>query len=337
MFKRLRVQTRTDHSKSINVRKNRNSKFRLLTFCIISAALVFGIGCGISKRKEDKIVIKVGSTRITVGQLKEDMEFVSAEMDVPIHLRHEIRDQLLEKIIDHYLILEYGKKEGIALSEDKLQNALRKFKKEYSEKGFQEELLRGYVDFEQWKKRLKEQLLVRKIIEEVSKDIPPPTHHDIKQYFEKNIDEFNYPEKVKFRQIVTRTEEEANKILKRLQNGESMEALAKKYSIAPEAEKGGNVGWVAREHLDESMEKALFSLSKGKISPVIKTPYGYHIFEVISFRAEGRQELPDVMQEIESKLMNQRREEYLKNWLSGLRSRIKVRINQKTINTLEIS
>ena len=112
----------------MNVRKNRNSSFCLLTFSIISAVLVFGFGCGISKREEDKIAVKVGSTRITVGQLKEDLEFVSAEMEVPIHLRHEIKDQLLEKIIDHYLILEYGKKEDIILSEDKLQNALRRFK-----------------------------------------------------------------------------------------------------------------------------------------------------------------------------------------------------------------
>ena len=63
------------------------------------------------------------------------------------------------------------------------------------------------------------------------------------------------------------------------------------------------VGWVARGDLDETMENVLFSMQIGKISPVVKTSFGYHVFEVISRAPAGVKGLPAVMPEIESQLL----------------------------------
>jgi len=194
-------------------------------------------------------------------------------------------------------------------------------------------LLRGYVDFDQWKNRLRDRLLYNKIIEKVTENIVPPTYQEIKRYYETNQDKFRSPQMLKFRQIVTRSKEEADNLLIRLHKGEEMSELARQYSITPEAEKGGIVGWIAREHLEESMEKALFSIPTGKISPVIKTPYGYHIFEVLSVRPEGVKEIPEVISEIKLKLFNQKRTEFYGKWLKELRAHFVVKVNQDLLTT----
>jgi parvulin-like peptidyl-prolyl isomerase len=249
----------------------------------------------------------------------------------------QIRDQLIEQVIDHYLVTEYGNEKGIALSEKELQKAISDIRKEYTEDTFKDILLRGYVDFDQWKNRLKDRLLYNKIIENVTENIVPPTYQEIKRYYETNQDKFRSPQMLKFRQIVIRSKEEADNLLIQLHKGKEMSELARQYSITPEAEKGGIVGWIARDHLEESMGKTLFSMPTGKISPVIRTPYGYHIFEVLSVRPEGVKEIPEVISEIKLKLLNQKRTAFYDKWLKELRTHFVVKVNQNLLKTLELS
>jgi parvulin-like peptidyl-prolyl isomerase len=323
----------------LRIRFRRNLRcFTLLYLILGTCFLTFlMLGCGLFDHKENKPIIVVGSRAITVHELKKDMAFISAEMNLSAEQGDRSRSQLLEQLIDHYLILEYAEDKGISISEKELESALQDIKREYTGDSFQGALLREDVDFGEWKARLREQLLINKTMKQLTDSIVPPSHQDIKRYFQNNQDGFRSPRIVRFRQIVTRTKEEAENLLKRLQNGEGMDELARKYSIAPEAENGGEVGWMARDHLDESMQKVLFSLSEGKISPVITTPYGYHIFEVLAVQPEGVKELPAVMQEIEALLLRQKHEAFYKKWLRELRTLFQVRVNQDLFNTLELS
>ena len=281
-------------------------------------------------------LLVVGSRRITVTQLKKDLKYVSAGMALSGKEWKEMRDQLVKPIIDYYLILEYGKEEGIGLEEGEVERALKGLKGDYAEDTFKEALLRGSIDFEQWKSRLREQLLIGKIMEKATESIPPPGYQDIKDYFDAHQDEFTSPRMVDFRQIVVRTREEAQDLLKRLKKGEVFADLAREHSIAPEAEEGGEVGWVAEGQLDPSMGKVLFSLQERKISGVTKTPYGYHIFEVLSSRPGGVKGLPEVMREIEAKILRNRQEAFIKNWLEELRTRFRVEINADLLDKMEL-
>ncbi len=311
------------------------SIYRIICGLCIITVLVFG--CDTFYRQENKTVIVVGSRHVTADELKRDMLYVSAGIDVRHRNHKQVRERLVDQLIDHYLIMEYGKKNNITLSEKEIQVAFDGISKGYTEDAFQDALLRGYIDLEQWKDRLKEQLLVNKIIGNISEKILLPSYKEIKLYYKENHDEFRFPKMVEFRQIVTKTKEEARNLLKRLKNGEEMSSLAEKYSIAPEAEKGGKVGWVEHGSLDASMEKVLFSLPVGRESSVIKTPYGYHIFEVLAIRSEGVKALRDVITEIESKILGKRREMACKKWLEGLRRSIAVKINKELLNSMELS
>ena len=328
---------RNRKSKMIHCKTNKTRyllTYYSFTYCLCFLPFLIP-GCAPSDQAKDKVVIVVGSRQITTDQLKKDMGFISSDMDLTNHDRNRIRKQIIELVIDHYLILEYGKKMRISISENELERAIKDIKSGYTEGSFKDALLRGYVDLEQWEERIREQFLVNKVIKEVTESITPPDYQDIKGYFEDNKDEFNSPKMLEFRQIVTRSREEADALLNRLDNGEDMHELAKKYSIAPEAENGGKVGWVARGHLEESMEKVLFSMPQGKTSPVVKTPYGFHIFEVLSVRPEGVKQLPEVIRKIESRLLSQRQEFFFKKWLNELRSQIEIKINQDILNGME--
>jgi peptidyl-prolyl cis-trans isomerase C len=304
--------------------------------CAFYSMAFFFLGCGLIEQEDNNVVIVLGSRHITTDELKKDLEFISAEMDLREKQQGQIRNQLAEQVINHYLVIEYAKEKNIIIADSELQCALDDIKRGYTESTFREALLREYVDFDQWKKRFKEQLLINKILKDIVKNIAPPSHKEIEQYFAENRDEFRYPKMVKFRQIVSSSKEEADNLLKRIQKGEEMSELARKYSIAPEAESGGEISWVAQEHLDESMGNIVFSLAPGELSPVVETPYGYHIFEVLSVRPEIVKELPEVIQEIESKLLHQKREIFLGKWLEDLRTCFEVKVNYELLAQLDL-
>jgi len=87
--------------------------------------------------------------------------------------------------------------------------------------------------------------------------------------------------------------------------------------------------------LEESIDKVVFSLPIGKISSVVKSPYGFHIFEVLSKRPEGFKSLPESMAQIEKRLILQKRDAFYRSWLKELRSLFPVLINEGLLRTLE--
>ena len=307
-------------------------------YCLFCWTLIFlPLGCGLSDHEGDDPVIVIGSKRLSCDALKKELEFIGGGMPVPVKHAREIKTRLIEQIIGYYLIIEYGKQNNISISEKEFQRNLKEIKREYSEDAFRKVLLQGYVDRVLWEHRLRNQLLVGKVIKQVLEKIASPSYEEIQVYFQKNRNEFRSPERLRFRQIVCKSKREAENLRNRIRAGEDMGKLAEKYSIAPEAEAHGEVGWVARGDLDKSMEDALFLLQSGKISPIIKTSFGYHLFEVMSRRPAGVKGLPEVIHEIESLLIRQKHEVFYKKWLKKLRSDFKVKVNQDMLNKLELS
>ena len=293
-------------------------------------------GCDFFEKPDKKTVITVGDRKITVSELKRDIKRFTSEMGITEERLEPILHPLVNRIVDNYLILEYGRREGITISDEELNFAVRNMEKDYSDQDFRKILLQGYLDYDEWKEGLREYLLIKKIINKASEGIPPVSHEEIMKYYDSHLDEFERPAMVKFRQIVVENKEDGEKIWKRLNQGEDMGQLAREYSIAPEAENGGEVDWIAEENLDETMGKALLSLPVGKISPVTKSVYGYHIFQVIAKRPKGIQSLPDSIKEIGTKLFYQKEEDFYKNWLDQLRNTFPVVISNDLLKTLEL-
>lgn len=237
----------------------------------LSWILVFPVpGCGLFDREPDDVIIEIGSIRLTRDALKREMAFIGLGKALPGNHAEEIKNRLVRQIIDYYLIIEYGRENGIVVSEAEFQGELKALKKDYTEIEFREALLRAYVEPESWESRLKNQLLFSKVIREVSAGVHSPSYEEIKTHFQENGCEFASPERIEFRQIVCNSKEAAQSLGARLAAGEDMGELARKYSMAPEAANHGKVGWVARGDLDESMEKVLFSLEIGRVSLLSK-------------------------------------------------------------------
>ncbi len=70
------------------------------------------------------------------------------------------------------------------------------------------------------------------------------------------------------------------KVLKEAQaENADFAALAKKYSDAPSADKGGDLKTFEKGVMHKNFEKAAFSLKVGGVSGIVETPFGFHIIK----------------------------------------------------------
>lgn len=305
--------------------------FRLKKSFQIASVLTFVFtlsACHLFNNSDQKIVITVGSTNITKGELRKDIVDIMDEMGLSDHdLEFGIR-AVINKIVEKYLIMEYGKEIEIKISDDELALAIKDLKGDYPDEIFEQILLENSIDYDSWKEGLYKKLLFEKITQKGIGDIDPITFDETRAYYNAHLDDFKHPLMVRLRQIVVSKREEAEMILKRLAEGEDMGELAEEFSITPDAQDGGVMGWLSEGQLEEPIEDVILSLPEGKRSGILKSPYGFHIYEVMEIRSEGYDMLPDVMKEIEDILILQKKEGLYNTWISGLKGRYPVKIDE---------
>jgi parvulin-like peptidyl-prolyl isomerase len=95
----------------------------------------------------------------------------------------------------------------------------------------------------------------------------------------------------RFDEKPAQTEARAAKIRAEIEAGQiDFAAAARKYSIAPSREQGGDLGFLPRQGVMlEGFSAALFKLKKGEIGQPVTTPYGTHLITVTDIKPGTRQ------------------------------------------------
>ena len=111
-----------------------------------------------------------------------------------------------------------------------------------------------------------------------------PTEADLKAAYNKDLTtKYTTPEKVHLYQIQVATKDSAAKLRAKLladTTAKKWDSLAKQASTAPDKEKGGDLGLIARGSQPKPVEDAAFSLKVGDISQPIQVKDGFVIVKV---------------------------------------------------------
>jgi peptidyl-prolyl cis-trans isomerase D len=98
--------------------------------------------------------------------------------------------------------------------------------------------------------------------------------------------------------------EKAQAVVTRLDAGESFGDLAKELSDDPgSAANGGDLGFFGRGMMAPEFENSTFELQKGERSQPVKSPFGFHIIELVEIKPEVATPLADVRDELVNQLL----------------------------------
>ena len=110
-----------------------------------------------------------------------------------------------------------------------------------------------------------------------------PTEKALKAAYKKDLaTKYTTPEKVHLYQIQVATKDEADKLRAELlaDTSKKWDSMAKQVSTAPDREKGGDLGLIARGSQPKPIEQAAFKLKVGNISRPIPVQDGFAIIKV---------------------------------------------------------
>ena len=141
------------------------------------------------------------------------------------------------------------------------------------------------------------------------------TEEDVREHYGVNAQRYAEPELRRVRQILLDhdtddAEARIRELRGRLDAGEDFAGLAAEYSDDPlSAERGGELGQIARGDLDQILETVIFSLPAGLISQPVQTRLGWHLVEITQIQPSHAQPFEEVREEVERDLRDRRAEQ----------------------------
>jgi peptidyl-prolyl cis-trans isomerase D len=174
----------------------------------------------------------------------------------------------------------------------------------------------------------------------------PVTDDELKAVYQQNIKQYEVPDRVHAEHIllttVGKTDAEVTEIKKQAEDvlaqarkkGANFEELAKKYSEDPGSKtKGGDLGWLVHGQTVPEFDKAAFSLSKGQISDLIRTEYGFHIIKVLDKEVAHTKPFEEVKESIRTPYLLQKVDQQTGSIADQMSSQIR-QSNKTTLDDL---
>ena len=293
-------------------------------------------------RVVEEIIARVNNDIIT--KTEYDKALASAEDDAkqecesrctPEQLQaatDDRRKNALRDLIDQSLLVQRGKDMGISVETDVIKqlDQIRIQNKIADMDALEKAVTSQGLNWEDFKNNIRSHILTQKVIgQEVGSHITIP-ESEAKKFYEEHKSEFIGPESVALAEIVVSTEgkkdaelpdlkKKAETALKRVNDGENFDDIAKRMSDGSTKEQGGYLGVYKRGELAKQIEDKVFSMKRNQLTEVMETKQGYLILKVLEHYDEGQQAFEKVKDKIMNRLYEERMQPALKDYLKTLR------------------
>ena len=246
-------------------------------------------------------------------------------LNSPVPLNDDTKDMIKHRVmaqtIEQKLKLQAARKENIDISEEDLQKQLKLWAKknnvnlsELASKGITKTSITDNIKAElSWIKLVRKKFFqnahitqkeINQTIDEVTKDM------SIKKY--QVLEIFIKKENAK----------DINSLVEKLREDPRFELYAARFSDAPSAANGGNLGWINSGKMLSALEMRLNAMKVNEVSDAIQIGDGYYILKLVQiFDPEENPGFTPNQQEIKSLLENQKMEAISKKMLQGIKQK----------------
>ncbi len=216
------------------------------------------------------VIARINERMVTLADFKRYLDR-NAGTDLA-QLRPEVASAMLDQFVEEIIISEYAASHGVEVPAEKVAAAVR--------------TEAGVTVIEK-----RDEMRRERLVADLSAEIPDASDEQVRAYYQQHQNDFRSAEEVRVRQILVNDENLAKEIRGKLKDGASFAELSAQYSRAPNAKRGGEIGFVSRGELPKMFEEEIFRLGIGQFSEVIRTDSTFHIFQVDERRPAGMLDL----------------------------------------------
>jgi parvulin-like peptidyl-prolyl isomerase len=285
-------------------------------------ALFFIVSCDKINIFAKPHVATVNGSKIYLDEyqirLKQKMPLLPKDLLLNQTNYKRMEEEVLDGMITEKIMQLRAKELNISISSGELDAKIKEIMKDYGD-GFANLLVQANVSYDEWKNDIKKEMLIKKLVEvDVNANIRI-SEDEAEDYFTENRANYKMESRVRVSQIVVRDPAKAKEAEARLIAGEDFAKVATQMSIAPEAINGGDLGFITRQIMPEPLDDTIFKLPVNKISSIVQSPYGLHIFKVLEIQSAKIRNFADMKEEVIAEIRAQKEDAAFTTWLEALK------------------
>lgn len=293
-----------------------------------------------SQDENGLIVARVGDVPIYKSALDNQMSMYGMSDDMmkayygedftsnaeSVNQYNAFKESIVNSLIEsEILVLKAKENKDISVTDDKINVELETTKANFtSDEDFNNALKQSGMTLDDLKENITKNLYVTQLIDQYKKEKVKITDEDVQKYYDDNIANYTTKPGAQIYHILVDSEEKANEVLDKYNNGTSFSDLAAEYGTDGTKNNGGSLGFVEYDtkQFDQDFMAGAKELSEGEVSKPVKTQFGWHLIKVDGIKKEEVvQPLEEVKASIIEKLENQKAEELLQadivEWKKG--------------------
>ncbi|OSS42955.1 Survival protein SurA precursor (Peptidyl-prolyl cis-trans isomerase SurA) [Desulfurella amilsii] len=259
----------------------------------------------------DKIMATVNDRPITTYDLKELAPFYHAKDE----------KQLLNDVIDDYVIEDIAKKEGIALTDEDINQFIENVAKnnKLTKDQLEEKIKQQGLSYDYYKEFAKFNAYKLKVMQKVFAPTIQIDEQEIKNFYNNHSNLFNQSTVV-LDIIKTSNKADTEDAMKQLQLGASFDSVKEKYSIDKSEPKKVYVA-----DINKQLQGIIEKMQVDQISPIIESSNGYFIIKVLD-KKDVNLPFDEVKDKIRNLLFEEKLQERFASWLNGIKSSMDISI-----------
>ena len=287
----------------------------------------------------DRVICVVNNDAITQYELEEAEAYYLYESKQPPvagEALRALREELLQRLIENRLQLQQAEREKVTVEDVEITEQLGEILKKLAvktEAELAEALKSQGLTAEGVKKRIRETLMVQKLIRRKVALRISVTEQEIDRYIEQNRDKLETGLGFEARHILFLPEagrgedgwqtarRRAEEVYAHLLAGENFAELAPKYSDDASGKDGGALGALKRGELASEIEAEILKLRSGETSAPFRSPVGYHLFKLESRESLSGEGLAQARNQIRDILFREKYQVRFKEWLAEIKQR----------------
>ena len=263
----------------------------------------------------DRVVAVVNNEAVTQFDVNEQKRLVISQMrDAKVQpLPPDVLEkQVLERLITERAMLQYAKESGIRVDDQTVERTVLRIAQEnkLSPEDFRKVLEREKIPYAKYREDIRREVTIQRVREREVDSHVQVSDAELDAYLatvaaqaggemEYQVSHImvSVPEQASPDQINARRKR-AEDALAQIKEGKDFKEVAAAFSDAPDGIKGGDLGWRTPARLPVVFVEAAKDMNKGDVSPVLRSPGGFHVIKLVDARSRNA---PTVVEQTHAK------------------------------------
>lgn len=280
----------------------------------------------------DRIVAIVNNEVITLSELKNELvpeqerlrkQYQGAELQRRLQ---QVEYDILTRMIERKLQVQVAKTKGVEVSDDEVKSTLKELQRQGEKYDYA-----NPTD----KRIIREQLMLMRLVDREVRSGIMVSEQEMKRYYEAHMSRFMLPHEYRISQILLkrRRNESSEDLMRRareiyeaLRQGADFAEAALRFSDGPNANRGGNLGFVRQGELEPAIERVVAALETNQLSEPVESPEGAHIIRLDEKKPPQFRPFAEVKNEIKGLVFQQKTEDTYETWMKDLKNKAYIEI-----------